>query len=1678
MKLSKKHLFLPLVVLFFGLLFSVVATTLLKKPLLTQNRASSQKSAAVLGSRYRSPQLYISDAKNGYAAGGMIALASTDEAAVTVGGYNVAGTVDVTLYEANEAALYSYLLHDKNGKQIQGKPNINTFRYVTTLKQTFSSGSSSGNGTKVVLPLSEKGIWYLKMQLGEVSADAFILRSPVGVLAKEGDNEFIFWSQNYNTKRSVTDGTIKVYNMQDGKKELHSVSVDSDGIAKAPISADADIAVLEQGDNRAIVPVNLKYLNYGSSSYKQFQPKQKETKYFTFTDRPIYKPGDTIYFKSILRDDDDARYTIPQGTAVLKVRKGYDDKDNVFEKSIAISPDGTIQGQYTLPQTAEVGYYTVSVSLPGVEGSSTSYFDVQYYQKPEFFLNVSVPQQEVIAGEKASFTIKGEYFSGQALANQKVRYEVDRSETYEYEYYLEYQFDADYGYYYGESVTKGTVTLNRKGEAVVEIPTKTPNKGKSQIFSIRVTLDDGSQTPAFTTKNVLVYSGEYAIYRKNTTYFYSSKVNTPLELPLILKSYVQDKNLNGITLSARVKRETWIPYSDPKEKYPQWKKEEETLLPLSARTDSKGETTFSFTPTKTGSYTFSIEGKDSKGNTIAKTFYAYVTAEDAPSYDVDGNNDLTIGADKKEYKPTDTARLTIYSTIPDRDVFLSFDRLRVNRFQVVHMQGRNATVEIPFVTTDMPNMYATVTSFSDTSLESNEVNLVVSAESKDLQVKVTPNSKKFGPGETITVNIETTDSAGNPVSSDVALWTVDKAIYELASSNLGNIFETFWDQRYNDTSQAHSLEGITVNMAEKGGGCFAKGTLVLMADGTHKSIEDVRAGEYILTRGESDAKQYSAKVVGTHSATVDGYLILNGTLKVTANHILWVNNAWKEAGSVQLGDLLVDEKGQGKHVESIEWQAGKFTVYNLEIDTYHTYFAGGMWVHNQKGEARALFKDTAYWNPSVHTDASGRAKVTFTLPDNLTTWTIAAVGSSIDTKVGQTHTDVVVTKDIIVRPILPNILRVGDEVYLSALVQNFTNTDDVFDVEAKFDSGTVDTALRTGVKVKANDMQQLYWKMSPKTQKEKAKVTFSAISKTNKNAADVITQEIPVRAFGFEERKADTGEGNKTFNVILAADSDKQKASVQLSLASTLTGTLPTAMEYLIAYPYGCVEQTTSRFVPAVIAKSNPDLFADALKDKNIDDILQKSIARLTLLQQSDGGWTWWYSGKSDPFVTAYVVEYLLEAKKVGMPVDKLLGRAKNYLSYENTLDGEYEKVARAYGLSLLGEQKTLTMTKASGYTPDVLALAIMTNYRNGNKDPHTNGVDMLALMAHAQGDGVFWDKGTSIYFGSEDASTALVIRALLMAEGDRNLAAKGIRFLTRNRKFDYWSNTFATAQVIRTVVDFAKTGNELTPNYTYTVSLDGKPIANGSVTSAKQVLKDIEVPTKDIQANGSQLSVSYKGDGQLYSTLVIHDFRTDKKAKAHNHGLLVKRKYVNEKGEKYTLAVGDTVKVMITVSGLRSTELYGVIEDSLPAGMVPINTRLKNEQYGDTRDTYNFDVMDTETTENGMVLSLYELSSDEKTYTYRARVVSEGTFAVPPVVASLMYAPEIFGRSEAQTITIAKESSVVPGYEILQSLRESALPLIAFITIVLGAFIALTVYRKHKAKNATVSSEPPTVQK
>ena len=1637
---------------------------------------------------------FFSTKKAEWATGGVITLSSRDEPVIVIGSQETSGEIKVKLYKANKDFLFNYLRHTSENKQIQTRTDVSGMEQVAEFTETVTASYSDGK--RISLPLEDSGIWYITNTGNGLFNDAVIVRSGFGGVVKNMGDRFLFWTQDFASMRSLDQVSVTVFDMTDAGTQLGSGGTNNEGIVQLPFSSKADVAFLEKDGQVALLPINMEYFNSGYS-YTRFRQIGDEFLYYLFTDRPIYKSGDTINFKALIRQDDDARYSIPTGTARVTLRRGWSEEDTIFEKILPISVDGSVIGEYVLPESATTGDYRLQISMSqgGEQGSwsedDTAYLKVEEYRKPEYFLELSTQKDKVYLGEQNSVTVQGSYFSGQPLAGGQVTYTITSEQWYQPTTLdsLKYYTDDQYGYYYsyGQEVSKGSTGLDTAGRAEIALPLDIDiSDGKVKIYSVGVEFMDQTGNPVQARKNILVYPGEVALYRDDDGWSPATE-GERYNLPVVVVPNKEGAKVSSLAVTAKGSLKRYEKTGEGANV--RYEPREESVSDIVAVTNKDGKATLTFTPQKTGYYTFETSVADSTGRQVSNTFNVYVYSKDRTwnGY-TSPSSSLQLSTDKDSYNPGETAKVTISSDDADKDILLVNQRARVDRFQVVRMNGKTATVNYKIEDVDMPNTSLIGYAFGNRTLQSSSKELTVSAEKKRINVTLTTDKKIYGPGEMVNLTVKTADYQGKPTQAEVAVWTVDKALFELSTDTRRNIFKAFWDTRYSYSAVGHSLEHINIDMAEGGGGCFVAGTKVLMADGSFKNIEKVKAGDTVKTRvSETDTSLVNAKVTDTHEIEEAGYLIINKTLKVTPSHILWVNDTWKTASEIQVDDVLVNSSGEQIYVESVEWFNQKVAVYNLTVEKYHTYFADGFWVHNQKGDVRSVLKDAAYWNPTVRTDKTGTATVSFKLPDNLTTWAISAVASTTASDVGEVKTEVITQKPVVVRPVLPNVLRVGDKLSISTLLHNFTDSDKNFDVSLNYPGVEIIGQNYTGITVAGQGgIQQLFWQITPTEVNPEAKVTFSAKA-TEGDFGDAIEQALPIIPFGFTQESSFAGLNTTEYQLNIPNDADEAHSTVELSLSPTMLGTLPSAMKFLIQYPYGCVEQTTSRFVPAVIAWTNKALFAEAFEGTEIEEIMQKGVNRLQMLQNQDGGWGWTNNGwSSDPFITAYVTEYLVRAKAAGVLVPEDMLNSTRYFAEGTSSDLE-TVILKHYALMQLDEKEKLQVPVDKTLTSDVLAFAIMANLNAGITDPAVNGVNLLTERIETSGELASVPAGKSHWFGSRDASTALALRALTKANADKSLTTPLARYLMEKRTKHYWSNTFATAQVVQAIVDFTKASGDTTPTYTYKVFLDDQQLEAGAVTGTTQFIKPISIPVA--QAKTGKVRVEKDGEGSLYSSLQVTAFRTDPNTKAEARGMKITRDYTAGKGRAYYPSVGDTVTISLKVENIPSGTDYLVIEDQLPSGMIPINQNLNNEAtmsdyyYGG----YWYGMDDTQVKKDGAVFLLPNVGDTARTLTYEARVIAPGEFRVPPASVADMYNADLGGYTDAVTIKVTGEPERDPSKAVKvfvedfwSSLKAWWSSIVRWITThqrqLIGGIVLLTglwyIVRTHKKRVAKLAAE------
>jgi len=160
--------------------------------------------------------------------------------------------------------------------------------------------------------------------------------------------------------------------------------------------------------------------------------------------------------------------------------------------------------------------------------------------------------------------------------------------------------------------------------------------------------------------------------------------------------------------------------------------------------------------------------------------------------------------------------------------------------------------------------------------------------------------------------------------------------------------------------------------------------------------------------------------------------------------------------------------------------------------------------------------------------------------------------------------------------------------------------------------------------------------------------------------SDALELAIPVRPWGLHLNAARSGSlsGDKTETnetLSLPSDINPDASSLRIDLAPSVAGTLMSALDFLSSYPYGCVEQTMSSFLPNIlVAQAVKELGLSAPPPSvELESKIAAGLQRLYQFQHDDGGWGWWETDQTHPFMTAYVVAGLAQAREAGYAIDE-----------------------------------------------------------------------------------------------------------------------------------------------------------------------------------------------------------------------------------------------------------------------------------------------------------------------------------------------------------------------------------------------------------------------------------------
>lgn len=1409
----------------------------------------------------------------------------------------------------------------------------------------FLSTTIAGEG-KAVTP----GLYYLEVEGPGVDNPSrqMMVISPLNLILKAAEEEALIWATDLSSGQPVPDLEVSLYD--EDSDLLATGRTGADGVFETdfakrdpwqPIFAFAEepfSAALDRW-SEGITPWEFDIPSqFVSSPYRA---------YF-YTDRAIYRPGQKVYFKGILRSDDDAHYSLPTGVESLPVTVRDEQGREIYHEELPLSDMGTLHGEFTLDEEASLGYYSIEARFG--EQSFGAGFQVAEYRKPEFEVKIETDGEDYVQGDEIVASVAATYYFGGPVADAKVHWSVlSRDHFFRWEGKERYSF-VDYEWEehrypgYGELIGEGSGETDEGGHFTFEVPAEIADKTTSQIFTIEATVTDINGQETSSRTEVLVHKGLFYIGLAPRSWV--GTVGKEQQVDIITVG-LQSQPVPEVELDITVFEHKWYSVQEKSEDgrfY--WTSEVEDIpvLTTTVTTDEEGKAVASFTPDKGGTYKVLAVGEDERGNEVRSSTYLWVSSREFISWRRENNDRIELIADKETYTPGETAEILIPSPYQGKvKALLTVERGHIIEHKVMTLKSNSELIELPIRSEYAPNVYvsAVIVKGQDEtnplpSFKIGYTALSISTVEKELKVAITPDKEEhYGPRETVTYAIRTTDHWGKGVPAELSLNLVDLSVLALAEPLGPTLLEHFYGQR-----------GIGVRTA---------------------------AG-----------------------------------LAISVDRLIQ--------------RLAAEAKGGG----------------------------GGP----AAGMVRRRFPETAYWNPGVRTDESGHAQVSVELPDTLTTWRLSAKAVTVDTKVGEADVDIVSTKDLLVRPTAPRFFVVGDEAELTAVVHN--NTDELIEaveVALSAEGLTVEGGAQR-VEVPARGKMKASWKVAVENVDE-AKLLFLA---EGGDFSDAVEITLPIYHYSTPEVVATSGQlkeaGERLEAVYLPEELSPGRGELTVYLEHSLAAGMTSGLDYLEHYPYACIEQTVSRFLPNVFtyrALKKLGIEREELATK-LPQQVGVALQRIYAEQHYDGGWGWWLADESDAYLTAYVLLGLNEAKRAGFAVnEEVLERAVEFLkgSFVKLRDVEhpYQANTQAFVLYILAEcgEGDLGRTVALYERRDILesyskaylgmALALLTPEEGTRLDAIVNDLVSSASLSTT---GAHWEEEERDYWtmNTDARSTAIVLEALTRLDPQSEILPQVVRWLMVARREGHWETTQETAWALIALTDYLVATRELEADYSYRVSLNDEELAEGAAMSEnldeqRKLLVEID---ELLRGEANRLLIERlepTGEGRLYYSAHLRYFLPAEEVRAESRGIVVARQYSPmEEPDRFIkkASVGNTIRVKLTIVAPQDLH-YLVVEDPLPAGCEAIDMSLKTAsvvgerpelvRLGEEEGWGWWCFSHTELRDEKAVLFATHLPKGTYEYTYLIRASIPGRFSVKPARAYLMYFPDVWGRSDGAEFTV-----------------------------------------------------------
>jgi uncharacterized protein YfaS (alpha-2-macroglobulin family)/TolA-binding protein len=1261
--------------------------------------------------------------------------------------------------------------------------------------------------TKIPLPFKGAGVWAVTCRAldektkeerpsaparGELEATSVVFITDIGIITKATKNEVFAWAENLLTQQPVAGAQVLI---SDGEQIVTRGITNQEGVFRyrRPIAEAGAITQTgkEQPNqrtghanskNRKIKKVAAKQDKKSTAKPDASTPSLeaafpenalhvlavKDAHFaategdldsviqvaslapvgFLYTDRPLYRAGQMVQLKGIVREVKDGAYSFVPG-AEYALTVSAPSGATIRSQRVKLNEWGTFDDALQLPEEAAPGVYRIALSRPTQENGALQQplqangeFQVAAYQLDKIRLAIETPKSVFLRGEEIKGKVTAQYYYGEALRKRKIRFGSNDSLGKEY-------------------------TTDDKGEFEFSLPTR--DLDEDQAVRLWARLDD---------EGVQTQSGVFV-----ATVGVRASLDTLRDIYLTGEPF--DVNIVANDLAQKPFSGAWKLRALKIEKSENGQSGEREVLSRNLQT-AEGKATIALQLQDAGDYILRLEGEDGSGNPVSSEIGLQIVGADddvrlrlLPETDtLKSGETATIKVLWRGPKADEKNQAAVADIAP-RLALVTYEADHIYGHQLVSLaRGENA-LRVPVNTLLAPSFRLAVTLLDGDRMHQAYKWFAVE---RDLKVEVRAlrdgkalaKDAAFRPGDKVRLEVTTRDQNGAPVAAELSLAAIDEALWNRSGGQTpiaslwgarratDNPVLTFASNTFNFTSQARQ-KIFEVRAAENFSRTMLAGNQsndVPLDNWSYSALNSLaRAG---IIEGYSNGTYNGGRALTRYEFAANIARLLNDKERAastpkTQQYTDTINALANEyrtelaALGVRRDDLeqrvtaLENSTLRGQRIQSLTRTIGsngaahfgigdkfsytdKYKQLEVKYGSYDPEGVGGQLLYSRVGASvdfygktnsllseeaqnvllvsssqdaavlRRAFAETAFWDAHVVTNANGQGSVEFTLPGSLTQWRVLARGITKDTLAGESDATFRAAKPFWVELQTPPVLQSGDSTVLTAVVHNDSAAPvaaqvalrAVFDGKENMRTATVQVAAKASEEAR-------FGLVIPDA--DSAKIEVAANAGGERDAEE---KAVTVRAWGIDLAAYAAGLAQDDRAVDVALPAGEYSAS---ALRISVAPPSPNALLDLVEAPSNfqwrgsLLASGVLRLLAQESAARDAKTSGDQTRFVRLSHEIESALAHLANMQNSDGGWSWTRpltrpanpkendGRSSDTRVTAEATLALANAAALGFDLpDKTLGRALALLNARfQASNDESEKSLILYAQSVAG---------------------------------------------------------------------------------------------------------------------------------------------------------------------------------------------------------------------------------------------------------------------------------------------------------------------------------------------------------------------------------------------------------